>query len=113
LYLLGVAGEVLLLTSLYLVLPVGPLSLLHGLMGAIIATALWEPTRHLLLWYFATLSQVGTLYGSLATAIVVLLSLEIGATLLLLGAQFIAEYERIGSEPMKAPPEDVRFDDQQ
>ena len=26
---------------------------------------------------------------------------------------FIAEYERIGREPMKAPPEDVRFDDQQ
>ena len=113
LYLLGVAGEVLLLTSLYLVLPVGPLSLLHALVGAIIATALWEPTRHLLVWYFATLSQVGTLYGSLATAIVVLLSLEIGATLLLLGAQFIAEYERIGSEPTKAPPEDVRFDGQQ
>ena len=113
LYLLGVAGEILLLTSLYLVLPVGPLSLLHGLVGAIIATALWEPTRHVLVWYFATLSQVGSLYGSLATAIVVLLSLEIGATLLLLGAQFIAEYERIGSEPMKAPPADVRFDGRQ
>ena len=113
LYLLGVAGEVLLLTSLYLVLPVGPLSLLHALVGAIIATALWEPTRHLLVWYFATLSQVGTLYGSLATAIVVLLSLEIGAALLLLGAQFIAEYERIGSELTKAPPEPVRFDGQQ
>ena len=113
LYVLGVAGEVLLLTSLYLVLPVGPLSLLHALVGAIIATALWEPTRHLLVWYFATLSQVGTLYGSLATAIVVLLSLEIGATLLLLGAQFIAEYERIGSEPTKAPPEPVQFDGEQ
>ena len=96
LYLLGVAGEVLLLTSLYLVLPVGPLSLLHALVGAIIATALWEPTRHLLVWYFATLSQVGTLYGSLATAIVVLLSLEAAAALLLLGAQVIAEYERLG-----------------
>jgi len=113
LYLLGVAGEVLLLTSLYLVLPVGPLSLSHALVGALIATALWEPTRHLLVWYFATLSQVGTLYGSLTTAIVVLLSLEIAATLLLLGAQVIAEYERIGSEPTKAPPPPVRFDRQQ
>ena len=113
LYLLGVAGEVLLLTSLYLVLPVGPLSLSHALVGALIATALWEPTRHLLVWYFATLSQVGTLYGSLTTAIVVLLSLEIAATLLLLGAQVIAEYERIGSEPTKAPPQPVRFDRQQ
>jgi len=110
LYLLGVVGEVLLLTSLYLVLPVGPLSLSHALVGAIIATALWEPTRHLLVWYFATLSQVGTLYGSLTTAIVVLLSLEIAATLLLLGAQVIAEHERMGSEPTNAAPEPVRFD---
>ena len=38
----------------------------------------------------------GTTYGSLTTAIVVLLSLEIAATLLLLGAQVISEYERIG-----------------
>ena len=35
-------------------------------------------------------------YGSLTTAIVVLLSLEIGATLLLFGAQVISEYEQIG-----------------
>jgi uncharacterized BrkB/YihY/UPF0761 family membrane protein len=35
------------------------------------------------------------LYGSLASAIVVLLSFEIAATLLLLGAQVIAEYERL------------------
>ena len=34
-------------------------------------------------------------YGSLTTAIVVLLSLEIAATLLLLGAQVISEFERI------------------
>jgi membrane protein len=41
-----------------------------------------------------TLSQVNVVYGSMTTAIVVLLSLEIGATLLLFGAQVIAEYER-------------------
>jgi uncharacterized BrkB/YihY/UPF0761 family membrane protein len=42
------------------------------------------------------LSQVNVVYGSLTTAIVVLLSLEIAATLLLLGAQVIAEYEQLG-----------------
>lgn len=112
LYLVGVVGEVLMLTSIYLVLPVGPLSLSHAFAGASIATALWEPTRHLLVWYFATLSQVGTLYGSLTTAIVFLLSLEIGATLLLFGAQLIAEFERIGVEHLKARPEPARFDGQ-
>ena len=96
LYLLGFVGEVFVLTSIYRVMPVGRLSLKHALIGAITAAVLWELTRHLLVWYFATLSQVSIVYGSLTTAIVVLLSLEIAATLLLLGAQVIAEYERIG-----------------
>jgi YihY family inner membrane protein len=98
LYLLGVAGEILLLASIYLVMPVGRLSIRHALVGAAVAAVLWEITRHFLVWYFATLSTVSVLYGSLATSIVVLLSLEIGATALLLGAQVISEYERVGKE---------------
>jgi len=97
LYLLGVAGEIFVVTSIYLVMPVGRLSLSHALIGAVTATVLWELTRHVLVWYFATLSQIGTVYGSLTTAIVFLLSLEIAATLLLFGAQVIAQYERIGT----------------
>ena len=42
-------------------------------------------------------------YGSLATAIIVLLSLEMAATLLLLGAQVIAEYERIETGEAEKP----------
>lgn len=103
LYVLGVAGEVFVLTSVYLVMPVGRLSLRHALIGGVTATVLWEITRHVLVWYFATLSQVNIVYGSLTTAIVVLLSLEIGASFLLLGAQVISEYERIvkGGEPAR------------
>lgn len=104
LYLLGVAGEVFVLASIYLVMPVGRLSLLHALIGALVATALWEVSRHALTWYFATLSQINTVYGSLTTAIAVLLSLEVAATLLLLGAQVIAEYERIGTPRPGARP---------
>ena len=96
LYLLGFAGEVFVLTSVYLVMPAGRLAWRHALIGGVTAAVLWELTRHLLVWYFATLSQVTIVYGSLTTAIVVLLSLEIGATLLLFGAQVISEYERIG-----------------
>ncbi len=94
LYLLGVFGEVLILTSIYLVMPVGRPSAKHALIGAVTATVLWEITRHVLVWYFHTLSQVSVVYGSFTTAIVVLLTLEIGAALLLFGAQVIAEYER-------------------
>jgi YihY family inner membrane protein len=96
LYSLGVFGEIFVLTSIYLVMPVGPLSWRHALIGAITATVLWEITRHLLTWYFATLSNVGVVYGSLTTAIVVLASLDLAAIFLLLGAQVVAEYERIG-----------------
>jgi membrane protein len=59
---------------------------------------LWEVSRHVLVWYFSTLSQIGVVYGSLTTAIAVLLSLELAAALLLLGAQVISEYERIGRQ---------------
>ena len=46
------------------------------------------------------------MYGSLTTAIAVLLSLELAATLLLLGAQVIAEFERGQAAPVEpvAPP---------
>jgi YihY family inner membrane protein len=104
LYLLGVFGEVFVLTSIYLVMPVGRLKFTHALMGGVTATVLWEITRHVLTWYFATLSQVSVVYGSLTTAIIVLLSLEFAAILLLFGAQVIAEYERIGRESIERTP---------
>jgi uncharacterized BrkB/YihY/UPF0761 family membrane protein len=60
-------------------------------------------------WYFATLSQVSVVYGSLTTSIVVLFSLEIGATALLLGAQVISEYERIGKGDTQVKPQPLRI----
>jgi YihY family inner membrane protein len=104
LYLLGFAGEVFVLTSVYLVMPAGRLAWRHALIGGVTAAVLWEITRHVLVWYFATLSQVTIVYGSLTTAIVVLLSLEIAAGLLLFGAQVIAEYERIGTKEGELAP---------
>ena len=110
LYLLGFAGEIFVLTSVYLVMPAGRLDLWHALIGGVTAAVLWEITRHVLVWYFTTLSQVNVVYGSLTTAIVVLLSLEIAATLLLLGAQVISEFERIGvaDAGMEATPKPFR-----
>jgi len=108
LYFLGFGGEIFVLTSVYLVMPVGRLSLRHALIGGVTAALLWELTRHVLVWYFATLSQVGLVYGSLTTAIAVLLSLDVAATLLLLGAQVISEYERVGRANQDAPPKPLR-----
>jgi len=98
-YLLGIIGETLLLTSLYLVMPVGRLELRHALIGGITAVVLWEITRQFLVWYFSTLSLVNVVYGTFATAIIILVTLEAAATILLIGAQVIAEYERIGTTP--------------
>jgi YihY family inner membrane protein len=103
LYLLGVVGEILIITSIYMVMPVGRLSWRHAFIGGATAALLWELTRHLLLWYLATLSKVGEVYGSLTAAIVMLLSLEFLAILLLFGAQVIAEYERLERPGRKAP----------
>jgi YihY family inner membrane protein len=106
LYLLGVGGLVLLLTALYLVMPVGRIAARHALIGGFVAAVLWELTRHLLVWYFSTLSFVNVVYGSLATAVIVLLSFEAAALILLFGAQVIAEFER---RSLDAIDEDGKF----
>jgi len=108
LYLLGLAGEILVLTSIYLVMPVGRLSLSHALVGGVTAALLWELARHVLVWYFTTLSKVNVVYGSMSTAIVVMFSLEIAASLLLFGAQVIAEYEHVGHNGQGKAPQPMR-----
>ncbi len=102
-YVAGVLGEILLISAIYYFMPVGRLTVRHALVGGATAGLLWEIIRHGLNWYFGTLSQVSLVYGSLTTAIIVLLSLEVAATLLLLGAQVIAEYERIEIEAVDIP----------
>jgi len=102
----GVVGLILVLTSMYLVLPPkGRISPRHALVGGIVAGVLWEITRHILVWYFSTLSLVSVVYGSLATTIIGLLSLEIASIIILFVAQVISEYERLGTEPIRAPVE--------
>jgi membrane protein len=94
LHILGILGEIILLTSIYLVMPVVRIELHHALIGGIIAAALWEITRRVLVWYFRVLSMVNVIYGSIATTVVALLSIEVAVLILLFGAQVIAELER-------------------
>ena len=104
LYVVGVVGEVLVVTSIYLVMPVGSMRWRHALIGGVTACLLWEITRHVLVWYYATLSQIQVVYGSFAAAIAVLLSVEVAAVLLLFGAQVIANYERLSHEDASKAP---------
>ncbi len=94
-YLLGFAAETLIVASIYLTLPVGRMPVHHALIGGLAASLVWEFIRHLLVWYFTTLSKTSVVYGSLTTAVVALFCMEIVAALLLIGAQVIAEYERL------------------
>ncbi|MEN6318899.1 MAG: YihY/virulence factor BrkB family protein [Syntrophaceae bacterium] len=93
LYILGMIGEVLMLTSLYLVMPVGRIDFQHAMIGGFTATVLWEITRRILVWFYSTISLVNLIYGSFATAVVFLLSIEAAVLIILLGAQVIAEFE--------------------
>lgn len=96
-YLLGVLVETLIVAAIYLALPVGRMPWRHALIGGLVATSTWEVIRHVLVWYFTTLSKASVVYGSLTTAVVALFCMEIIAALLLLGAQVISEYERLNS----------------
>jgi membrane protein len=98
LHLMGTVGSVLVLTALYAVMPVGRVAIHRSALGALAATLLWEIVRHALVWYFANLSMVNVVYGSLATTVIVLLTLEVAALILLLGAQVIAELERAAAQ---------------
>ena len=103
LYILGITGELLMLTSIYLVMPVVRISFRNALIGGTAATLLWEITRRILVWYYSTLSMVNIIYGSIATVVVTLLSIEVSAIILLLGAQVIAELENSGSTAVDKP----------
>lgn len=98
LYWMGIVGVWLIFSSLYLVMPVGRISLRPVLIGGAVATLMWEGMRNLLVYYFSTISFADVVYGSLATAIIALFSLEMAGIILLLGAQVIAELEHSGMD---------------
>ncbi len=109
LYVSAFVGMSAMFTSVYKILPVVDIDTKRALVGGVIAAILWEIVRRILVWYFANISMVNVIYGSLATVILVLLGLEIGAVILLLGAQIIAELEDSANDgrPWYLGPEDV------
>ncbi len=107
-YLIGVLGQVLLFTLFYKIMPVASVSFRRALAGGLTAALLWEITRHLLVAYYTRVSIVNVLYGSMATIIIVLFTLEAVALILLLGAQVIADLQRNANAgiPWHADPGD-------
>ncbi|WP_447927258.1 YihY/virulence factor BrkB family protein [Vreelandella sp. EE27] len=87
-------GVFLLFSAIYKILPVVQIAIGRAVVGGFVAALLWEGVRLFLVYYFTHLSFINAVYGSLAALIIVLLSLEVGAIILLLGAQVIADLER-------------------
>ncbi len=94
LYLVGFLGLVLLFTTLYKVMPATKISFKLALSGGVTAAVLWEILRHLLVGYFVHISFVNAVYGSMATTVIFLLTMEAAALIVLLGAQVIADLQR-------------------
>lgn len=94
LYVLGIVGEVLMFTSIYLVMPEVRVSRSHAFMGGITAVFLWELTRRVLVWYYSVTFMVNVIYGSIAITVVALIIIQAFAIILLLGAQVISELEQ-------------------
>jgi YihY family inner membrane protein len=93
LYLIGVLGLILLFTMFYKIMPVARISFKRALAGGVTAALLWELVRHLLVAFYTHVSIVNVLYGSMATIVIVLLTMEAVALILLLGAQVIANLQ--------------------
>jgi len=109
-WLTGVSGLVLLFTLLYSIMPVARVSLRRALAGGFTAAVLWEITRYLLVAWYARMSAVNVIYGSMATVVIILLTLEAAAFILLLGAQVIAELQRnanLGLAWHEEPPDEA------
>jgi len=94
LHIAGFACVILLFTTLYKVMPVTKISFRLALSGGVTAAILWEILRAVLIGYFSSLSLVNAVYGSMATTIILLLTIEAAALIVLLGAQVIAELQR-------------------
>jgi YihY family inner membrane protein len=110
-HLLGVACSILMLTALYMIMPVGSVAFRRALLGALAATLLWEGVRRVLVWYFGHLSMVNVIYGSVAASVLFLLTVEVASVIFLLGAQVIADLETMDEHRPGAHREEDRFDE--
>lgn len=104
----GIATLIFMFTSVYRVMPIAQVSWRRALIGGTAAALLWDVLRRALMVYFSNISLVNVVYGSLATVIIALLTLEIGTLIILFGAQIISELqhsEEAGLPWYEAAPE--------
>jgi membrane protein len=90
---LNFVGLVVAFAAIYHVLPVVRISVRRAFVGGLTAAVLWRGVAAFLAWFFTNRSMANVIYGSLATAVITLLYLEVASIILLVGAQVIAELQ--------------------
>ncbi len=78
--------------------------------GAILATALWLIGTLVFGWYVGNFARYNVLYGSVGTAIALLIWMYVLSAIALFGCEFNAEYERMSlvTTPVSARPFHMR-----
>ncbi|MBI3698502.1 MAG: YihY/virulence factor BrkB family protein [Acidobacteria bacterium] len=69
--------------------------------GAVLATVLWLPATLLFAWYVKNVARYRDLYGSISTAVVLLIWMYLVNLIVMVGCEFNAEYERLHTEVEK------------
>ena len=64
-----------------------------------LATILWLGATLLFAWYVKNVARYTDLYGSISSAVVLLIWMYIINVIVLAGCEFNAEYERFATEP--------------
>jgi membrane protein len=73
-------------------------SLRHIWLGAAIAAILFEASKSLFVWYLGQFANYTLVYGSLASAIALLLWIYISSLILIFGAEISSEYQELSRQ---------------
>jgi membrane protein len=98
--------SVVTLIVLYRTVPRNRVSWRDVWLGGVVAGLIWEVARRLFAWYLATFSRYSILYGSVGAIIGFLLWSYVGAQIVVLGAEFTAQYHhwRQAGRPLEPRP---------
>lgn len=91
---------------LYRVIPQNPVTWKDVWLGGLLAGLTWDAARRLYAWYLATFARYSLIYGSVGAIIGFLLWAYISAMILLLGAEFTAQWTawRKSGSPLESRP---------
>lgn len=98
--------SVVVFTVLYRTIPRNGVTWRDVWLGGLVAGLIWEAARQLFTWYLASFARYNLIYGSVGAIIAFLLWSYLSAMIVLLGAEFTAQYThwRRAGRPMEPRP---------